>query len=218
MGFESSNIAPNPNKKKYWADLYEDPTGQTIKIFDGKEWIEMAGGSGGIYQENIDALNNIAYFLPRIQTYVGSHSNDNGITNRQAIWFTQDSSSVNLKYQWTMSTGYRGTGTEILPIATTSMPGVMSSTDKEKIDRIPIFIVGRSNASTGNEPVGISWGGANRLHITCDTFNILSGTNQTFYIDIPISTTTQAGIMSGIDRERLDKIYAALVANGTITA
>lgn len=47
--FEASNIAPNPLYVKYWADLREDPTGKTIKVFDGitLTWVAIEGGGSG---------------------------------------------------------------------------------------------------------------------------------------------------------------------------
>lgn len=41
----SSTIAPNPQSVKYWADLTTDPNGGAIKVWDGKKWNAVTGGS-----------------------------------------------------------------------------------------------------------------------------------------------------------------------------
>ena len=45
--FFAANTQPNPVEVDYWADLYDNPYGGSIKYYNGTEWVRLAA-SGGI--------------------------------------------------------------------------------------------------------------------------------------------------------------------------
>lgn len=42
----ASNVAPNPIEVTYWADLSEAADGSVIKTFDGTKWVPISGNGG----------------------------------------------------------------------------------------------------------------------------------------------------------------------------
>lgn len=52
----ASNIAPNPIQFKYWADLNEDPSGKSIKVFKNNKWVNIS--EGGASGEDLTKLEN----------------------------------------------------------------------------------------------------------------------------------------------------------------
>lgn len=117
-GLEISNIAPDPNRKKYWADLHEDATGQTIKIWDGKEWKSMSGGN----------LNDSSVWpIPSNQTILAdSIISSNSITGELEFYTRRVISDGETIKE----------NTTIIPIATTNENGLMSYQDKQQVNII----------------------------------------------------------------------------------
>lgn len=59
INFRAQATAPNPLEVVYWIDLYQDPNGGVIKVYDGKNWNPLAAGENAeVSQDIIDLQNN----------------------------------------------------------------------------------------------------------------------------------------------------------------
>lgn len=120
--------------------------------------------------------------------------------------FTVNVPATNLTYSTAASTGTvnSSTGTNAtIPAATTSTAGLLTSSDKTKLDGIAAGA--QVNVATN---LGIT-GTGNTRTITSST-----GTNVT----VPVATTSTAGFMSTEDKTKLDGIATGATVNQTITA
>lgn len=87
--------------------------------------------------------------------------------------------------------------------ATTSTAGVMSSSDKSKLDSIPELIATDITVDSDNDSVNIS----------LDKTSIVDGTLSGTTININSATTSKAGILTPADKTKIDKIITN--GNGT---
>lgn len=123
INFILSNTAPNPTIYKYWIDTTENPYGGVIKFYDGTKW---------------DYLNNTNSQETSIDAIV------KGITDNYIDSETLQNDTVSLskvKTTYTLENGelvphISQVSTSVIPAATTSKAGVMSSADKAALDKL----------------------------------------------------------------------------------
>lgn len=123
INFILSNTAPNPTIYKYWIDTAENPYGGVIKFYDGTKW---------------DYLNNTNSQETSIDAVVKGIS-DNYINSETLQNDTVSLSKVKTTY--TLENGelvphISQVSTSVIPAATTSKAGVMSSADKAALDKL----------------------------------------------------------------------------------
>lgn len=123
INFILSNTAPNPTIYKYWIDTTENPYGGIIKFYDGTKWDYLNNTNG--QETSIDAIVK-------------------GISDIHFDTATLQNNSITLskvKTTYTLENGEliphtNGVSNTVIPTATTSKAGVMSSADKAALDKL----------------------------------------------------------------------------------
>lgn len=132
VNFIASKVAPNPKLYEYWVDLTENVYGGILKYFNGAKWDYLNNKD----EQDLD-LSNIKQFLQNIQknnikdihvNEINSDANQvNVILNETSYSVSESGEIVNSDKQLKQLN---------ISAATQTNAGVLTSTDKTKLDNI----------------------------------------------------------------------------------
>lgn len=144
----ASNVAPNPLEVTYWADLSEAADGSVIKTFDGTKWVPISGNGGDSCSCTFTNGTDGSFTVTK-----GNCEGEEGVTEQKvtigkpATAGTADSATTltgltatvaELNYCDGVTNAIQTqlNGKASTAVASASSNGLMSSTDKTKLDGI----------------------------------------------------------------------------------
>lgn len=215
----ASNVAPNPLEVTYWADLSEDPSGSVIKTYNGSAWIKIGGnnedanttytfvnGSNGSFQvtPSDGSTQTVNIGKPATAGTADSATTLTGLTATVAELNYCDgvTSAIQTQLNGKAASSHTHAISDVTDLQTTlngkastavasaSSNGLMSSTDKSKLDSLILVPTGGTEGQVLKKTAdGVAW----------------QADNNTTY---PVATTSDNGLMSSSDKTKLDGIAA----------
>ena len=187
-----STIAPSPLNTRYWADLSEDPSGGTIKFFNGTSWKNVN------YQdiENVKELQ---------KNKIGREEVPTILTDTNTITANEDKVTISLgKYD---SISKKNSLTDInIPVATDTKAGILNATKSYKLNNLPTRAVEFLDTT---EFVEIK-DDTQEAIFNFKGINIGDGATEllNYSKSIPCASTTNFGFMSKQDKNSLEALIA----------
>lgn len=198
----ASNVAPNPIEVTYWADLSEAADGSVIKTFDGTKWVPISGNGGDSCSCTFTNGTDGSFTVTK-----GNCEGEEGVTEQKvtigkpATAGTADSATTltgltatvaELNYCDGVTSAIQTqlNGKASTAVASASSNGLMSSTDKSKLDGLILVPTGGTEGQVLKKTAdGVAW----------------QADNNTTY---PVVTTSANGLMSSSDKTKLDGVAA----------
>ena len=134
--FLATTAQPSYKEVSHWIDLLEDPTGGTIKVWNGAGWKKISGEGDSDTGLVIGDTTGTAYDGGKgkavedklSEGFIINHYLNNDLSNGNEIVLTRIGISG--------ENGEKYSAQDTIPSATTTKAGVMSANDKKKLDSL----------------------------------------------------------------------------------
>ena len=181
--FVASRYAPNPKEVSYWIDLTESSDGQIIKTYSSSNtWVKVNQDKNDDQDVKWESLPT--QLLSNINMTVDANDATFTIANSDQAQDGSYSAGDDISIE--------------LSAASTSQAGLMSAADKVIFDRLPEHVV--DNVSLSRQTGGLS--------MLVSYVDLSSGNNGSSYVNLPLATITESGLLSAADKVKIDNIQS----------
>lgn len=167
--FLATTAQPSYKEVSHWIDLLEDPTGGTIKVWNGTGWEKISGEGDSDTELVIGDTTGTAFDGGRgkavedklSEGFIINHYLDNNLSNGNEIVLTRIGVSGD--------NGEKYYAQDTIPSATTTKAGVMSANDKKNLDNVAglYYIPYKTREEEWSQKIKDAAGNSRGVYIDC---------------------------------------------------